>query len=92
MSKIYENRTSDEERDRIRQDTQFKRELVSVINKCSRENHSNTPDFILAEYLMGCLEAFEFTVNARAEWYKKEKTPGVSRRSSDKKVSDFYNR
>jgi hypothetical protein len=30
-----------------------------VINSLSRENKSNTPDFILAEYLVSCLEAYE---------------------------------
>ncbi len=34
-------------------------EIRDVLNKHSRENASNTPDFILAAYLKACLEAFE---------------------------------
>jgi hypothetical protein len=37
----------------------FKRELASVLNKYSRENLSNTPDYILAEYLNDCLNTFD---------------------------------
>jgi hypothetical protein len=37
----------------------FKRELASVLNKYSRENLSNTPDYILAEYLNDCLDTFD---------------------------------
>ena len=44
-------------------------EIMIAINEASRENLSNTPDFILAEYLMGCLSAFEAAVNKRDEWY-----------------------
>ena len=37
----------------------FERELESLINRFSKENDSNTPDFILAQYLLGCLQALE---------------------------------
>jgi hypothetical protein len=47
----------------------FIRELEALINKYSRENESDTPDFILAEYLHACLLAFETGVNAREQWY-----------------------
>ena len=42
---------------------------MSVINKHSKENGSNTPDFILAEYLIECLRAFDKTTRLRTEWY-----------------------
>ena len=44
-------------------------ELSSLINKYYEENESNTPDFILAQYLLDCLDAFNVGVNARTEWY-----------------------
>ncbi len=47
----------------------FKKELESVINRHSMENFSNTPDFILADYLMDCLDAFCKTANTRERWY-----------------------
>lgn len=36
----------------------FEEELKELINKHSKENESNTPDFILAQFLNSCLEAF----------------------------------
>jgi hypothetical protein len=47
----------------------FRRDLETLINKHSIENGSNTPDFILANYLVNCLDAFEIAVNRRTEWY-----------------------
>jgi len=37
--------------------------LRIFINKNSLENWSDTPDFILAEYLFNCFENFNLTVN-----------------------------
>ena len=45
----------------------FPHELMQLINKHSIENGSNTPDFILAEYLKQCLEAFDMCVRRRDE-------------------------
>lgn len=47
----------------------FRRELMNVINKHSKENGSNTPDFILAEYLTDCLKAFDKATKYRDNWY-----------------------
>jgi len=43
--------------------------LEQQINCASAENGSNTPDWILAEYLIGCLAAFDAAVNAREGFY-----------------------
>jgi hypothetical protein len=48
---------------------EFKKELQSLINKHSIENDSDTPDYILAEYLMGCLDSFNNTTKRRDTWY-----------------------
>ena len=40
-------------------------QIRTVINRTSRENRSNTHDFVLAEFLMAALEAFEAGVNER---------------------------
>ena len=37
---------------------EFTKELAHLINRFSLENCSNTPDYILAEYLTNCLEAY----------------------------------
>ena len=39
------------------------------LNKASRENESNTPDHLLAAYLMSCLEAGENLIVSRDQWY-----------------------
>lgn len=44
-------------------------EIRAAVNRCSRENVSNTPDFILAEYMQACLVAFETASMRREEWY-----------------------
>ena len=45
------------------------KEFTIIINKYSLENESNTPDFILAEYLMKCLEAHAALQVQRGIWY-----------------------
>ena len=47
----------------------FETELAHLINRHSIENASNTPDFLLAEYLMACLKAFAVTTEKRDVWY-----------------------
>lgn len=44
-------------------------EIRTILNRASRENETNTPDFILAEYMMEALGAFERAVKAREKWY-----------------------
>jgi len=47
-------------------------EIAAVLNKHSMENESDTPDFILAEYLVSCLEAFDRAAERRRIWYLPE--------------------
>ena len=47
----------------------FQHELASLLNKYSKEAGSNTPDFILAEYLLGCLDAFEKATKRTQQWH-----------------------
>lgn len=47
---------------------EFVKELEQIINKHSMESGSNTPDFILAHYIAGCLRAFNEATNARHNW------------------------
>lgn len=60
-----EGMVSPEERDDL-----FRRELETVINRHSRENGSDTPDFILAQYLADCLAAWDRAMALRTEWYR----------------------
>lgn len=43
-------------------------ELAKFLNRMSLENGSDTPDFILAEYMLDCLNAFDRAVVARDVW------------------------
>lgn len=53
----------------------FRKKLQSLINEVSKENGSDTPDFILAEYLNDCLVAFDRAVVARERWYGRLTSP-----------------
>lgn len=53
----------------------FRTELGALLNQYSQENGSNTPDFILASYLVDCLRAFDAAVDARERWYGRGPTP-----------------
>lgn len=46
----------------------FQQELVLLLNRHSMETFSGTPDWILGEYLMGCLQAFDVAVKVRTNW------------------------
>lgn len=47
---------------------EFGMELRALLNRHSKENRSDTPDFILSEYLGQCLDAFDQAVVARTAW------------------------
>lgn len=53
----------------------FRDELAHLINRHSMENGSNTPDFMLAEYLVGCLNVWNAIVRQRENWYGRETQP-----------------
>lgn len=48
----------------------FAEKLREVINCHCRENASDTPDFILSEYLFRCLDAFDSATRERDNWHK----------------------
>ncbi len=55
----------------------FRSGLVDLLNKFSRENMSNTPDWILRNYLCSCLDTFDTAVQQRDRWYGIKPEPGV---------------
>jgi hypothetical protein len=57
-------------------DMPFREELAQLINHHSRENGSNTPDYVLAHFLANCLEAFDGAVRTRDGWYGIHPSPG----------------
>jgi len=63
----------------------FKEELVVVLNRHSAENSSDTPDFVLAEYMLLCLEAFDKAVRRREAWYGREVGDWMKEKVEEKK-------
>ena len=47
----------------------FREEIDELLNRCSAENGSDTPDFVLARFLIDCLAAFDRAVVARERFY-----------------------
>lgn len=45
-------------------------EIQHALNSHSAENGSDTPDYILAEFLTGCLEAYNRAVRRREAWHE----------------------
>jgi len=77
----------------------FKKELEELINRHSIENVSNTPDFILAQYIKASLGAFNTAVQQRETWYDRDSRPAeiksklipkMSKKLTNKDISDFY--
>ena len=46
----------------------FEKKLSNLINCYSLERGSDTPDFILAQYLNDCLQAYNKAVSQRGGW------------------------
>ena len=51
----------------------FRRDLAALINRYSLEGLSNTPDFLLADYMIACLKVYSESVNKRENWYGRER-------------------
>ena len=47
----------------------FEKQLEELINRHNKERESSTPDFILANYLINCLGAYNAAVSQRDKWY-----------------------
>lgn len=61
------------------------KKLEKILNNHCAENESDTPDFILAEYLLDCLAAFDKATNRRTKWY----SPNVDDFSNSIKVIPY---
>jgi len=47
----------------------FEEKLARLLNAHCKENISNTPDFVLARFMLSCLDAFNVATNARTKWF-----------------------
>ena len=50
----------------------LEKEMAELLNRHCLENGSNTPDFILAGYLLDCLITFNSYVRQRERWYGRD--------------------
>jgi len=55
--------------------TDLEREIAAVLNTHSAENDSNSPDWLLAQFLTNCLAAFNGAVQKRENWYGRDPRP-----------------
>ena len=65
-------------------DESFSKELQNLLNRYSKENNSNTPDFVLAAYIENCLTAFNVAIQQREAFYGRDPRP------TDKKYVGQY--
>jgi hypothetical protein len=65
-----------------------KKELAEVINRNSLENLSNTPDWVLADYLFECLCSFSSATRQRDNWYGGKQSILDSEKSEKWQTSD----
>ena len=59
-------------------DYEFTKKLEHLINSHCIENGSNTPDFMLAEYLVRCIDNYNQICRQRDAWYSVHLCPGNS--------------
>lgn len=57
--------------------TNFENDIAAVINRHSKESESNTPDHILAMYLLNCLKAWNEATQQRETWYGRDPRPSM---------------
>lgn len=55
--------------DRLTRRDDLRVAITSALNQACAENESNTPDFVLAEFLLDALKAFDRATQQRDSWY-----------------------
>ncbi len=56
----------------MRNRNEFVKAISEVVNRYSIENGSNTPDFILADYIADVVDAWNEAVRRREAWYGRD--------------------
>lgn len=57
------------------ENTNLEEEMANVLNRFCAENESNTPDWILAQFLLNCLSAWNRGVQQRETLYGRDARP-----------------
>ena len=68
----------------------LEKKIEQALNSVSAENGSNTPDFILATYLTGCLAVFNAATIAREDWYGHRNSPGQKKEAEHLRMQIGY--
>lgn len=58
------------------EESKLQKELAELLKRHSMENLSNTPDFVLAQFILTCLAAWNYGVSERDRWYGVHLEPG----------------
>lgn len=53
----------------VEKEATFQEALQHVINLYNEESRSDTPDFLLTEYLISCLNTWSYITRQRDKWY-----------------------
>lgn len=53
----------------LHNESKFYNELKDLLNRTCQENASDTPDMILAGYMIDCLKAYNNAVQRRDKWW-----------------------
>ena len=70
-------------------ESEFRTAIEGVINTHCMENGSNTPDFVLAEYLLSCLRAFDLATLQRSMFYSMHHQAAGDPLTSDVEIEDL---
>lgn len=60
-------------------------ELRNLLNRHNVEVRSDTPDFILARFMLGCLDSFSTATTERDKWYGFD--PSTNRQVPDSELT-----
>jgi hypothetical protein len=76
---------------------EVQKELTNLVNRLSLENASDTPDFIIAEFLHEILGAWNSAVQRREKWYGRRQAaetedPDEEIREAAQRVQDNLDR
>ena len=61
----------------------FERELAALLNKHSLDTHANTPDYVLARYLIRQLDNFRESTDEREIFFGVKLRPGMVKPNND---------
>lgn len=67
--KVVDSVIEEHNKFQMEQPLSFEKKLEQLINEYSKEKGSDTPDFILAQYLSECLYNYNRTIKERDKWF-----------------------